>query len=106
VDELHCRPFDVQEHLLRMACHAPFFDDRSLRSARPPISIALLLWPPRAGADQPPPLSMQPYLAQSSGFRLSPSVSGFLGEGTWDPKGQKGPVAAGTSAVGRESTGR
>ena|SRR5271154_5782023 len=36
----------------------------------------------KAGADQPPPLSMQPYLTQSSGFRLSPSVSGFLGAGT------------------------
>jgi hypothetical protein len=36
----------------------------------------------KAGADQLPPLSMQPYFAQSSGFRLSPSVSGSLGAGT------------------------
>lgn len=36
----------------------------------------------KAGADQPPPLSMQPYLAQSSGFRLSPSLSRLVGAGT------------------------
>jgi hypothetical protein len=35
----------------------------------------------KAGADQLRPLSMQP-LAQSSGFRLSPSVSDFLEAGT------------------------
>jgi hypothetical protein len=35
-----------------------------------------------AGADQPPLLSVQPYFAQSSGFRLRPSVSGFRGAGT------------------------
>jgi hypothetical protein len=52
----------------------PGLDDPPWRPRRP-------VGPPRAGADQPP-LSMQPYLAQSSRSRLSPSVSGFLGAGT------------------------
>jgi hypothetical protein len=41
----------------------------------------------RRGAMRPrpvdqPPLSMHPYLTQSFGLRLRPSVSGFLGAGT------------------------
>ena len=36
----------------------------------------------RHALNQPPLLSMQPYFAQSSGFRLRPSAAGFPGAGT------------------------
>ena len=55
-----------------------------LQAPPPRLRVRLLLRPREQARRraEPPLLSMQPYFAQSSGFRLRPSVSGFRGART------------------------